>query len=347
MKKTAFILAALLLCMSLGGTAMASMSLDSEDLFAPQKWFGDQADDYVLADLHYFDENADANGTGLLLIFSSDPYLGSMMYELYVRRMKENDDLLNTSRVSKDNCFVRDVVDKEACFDYIGSEKVDSVSSTIEPTKCNLFALGWYWNKNTFFILLGWGDGFPMRLDMDRLIEIRENKANTSQPTEMTKPILPDAWTFFRKELSHKDERNGNMVSSKFYFSPRYFENTDAADEYLYLLQTGGFSLELTDSKVQDYGDSSENYYAFTYTGSGEVEPISVSVNGETMNGDVILVIDDQRDISICGVYIYFSDDFYVMTSMQTCGQRDLVDLIMIEFDEPYSTGLMGKQAAQ
>ena len=62
MKKIISMLLALALCLGLGGTALATTA--PEDLFRPQAWFGDWADDYELINWDYYD---DVGGLGLIL----------------------------------------------------------------------------------------------------------------------------------------------------------------------------------------------------------------------------------------------------------------------------------------
>lgn len=328
MKRPLALLLALALCLGLGGAAMASA--DDGDLYEPQAWFGDWADAYELA---YWDYADDVNSTGLILHFSSQPEAGLQLFTVYADRLRENGELREDSRLTYESDYGG--YDQEVCYTYAGPKDVGSVTSLLGGTRCDLFLDSMWVDEDFLCLVVTWGDGFPMRVDMDEL-DYLPGDPGTTEPADAG--ILPDAWAFFNREVTHGDMEIDNGKRAVFRFEP---DGVSAAYEYASLLQSKRFGLKLTDAWSDGSGGDMTHYYIFDYGGAGEDAEVESYAGGDLRYGDVILRIDDWPGQGWCEVSICFSDALTVADT----GERSYVTGLR-DTGSGGSTGPMGSAAS-
>ncbi len=321
MKKFVSLLLALALCLGLGGAALATTA--TEDLFRPQVWFGDWADDYELINWDYYD---DVGALGLILGFRSEPEAAMQLFLAYADRLSEDGSLQEMSRLKYESDYGE--YDQEACFTYMGRSNVGSVTSLLGGTPCEL-TIDQVWLDDGYpRIVIAWGEGFPMEIDLDEIDILSADVEPVSDPSApaaetVSGPVIPDAWAFFNEEITHEDKNIDNGTQVLFMFDS---DHAAAAYEYADLLQNGGFGLTLTGmlSREQDRSiPSGTYYYIFDYPDAAQIEDY---FNGNYRHGAVTLKINDWPDYGWCEVAIQFSDDLTVADTGDRCSVTGLAD---------------------
>ena len=332
MKKLLALLLALALCLGLGTTALASTA--TEDLFRPQAWFGHWADDYELINWDYYD---DEGALGLILGFRSEPEAALQLFLAYADRLSESDSLQEMSRIEYESNYGE--YDQEACFTYMGRSNVGSVTSLLGGTPCEL-TLDQVWLSDGYpRIVIAWGDGFPMEIDLDEIDILSADVEPVSDPPApaaadtVSGPVIPDAWSFFNEEVTHEDESIENGMQAVFVFDQ---DHVAAAYEYVDLLENGGFGLTLTGTMIKDRSKGG-GYYDYYFDSDGLDEGLlEPSARGAPETCAVHVHINDWPDSGLCELAIRFSASLTVVDTDDRSSVTGLVDL------REYKSGPMG-----
>ncbi len=308
MKRLLSLILALTLCLGLAVPAMASM--DDDHLFEPLEWFEDWPDGSELVNWDIYD---DENATGLLLYFYTDPQVGVDLFDAYTGRLDECGDVLRVGKEEFDSGFSGkdNDTDRESRYRYLGRKRTGVVTALRSGEYCD-FAVQQVWLDEDFLLVaLAWGEDFPIEVDPDDLVtpDIDDLVGALSSDELPDGPVIPDAWAFFNEEATHEDENVENGVQSDFWFD---IDGVDAAYEYVELLQSGDFDLELVEEKEQGYSDGGGTYrYYFSYTGDEDVSPVQ-NYNIDRDDVAMAVKINDFPDMGWCEVVIWFSDDLIV-----------------------------------
>ena len=332
MKKLLSLLLALALCLGLGANALASTA--TEDLFRPQAWFGHWADDYELINWDYYD---DEGALGLILGFRSEPEAALQLFLAYADRLSESDSLQEMSRLKYESDYGE--YDQEACFTYMGRSNVGSVTSLLGGTPCEL-TLDQVWLSDGYpRIVIAWGDGFPMEIDLDEIDILSADVEPVSDPPApaaadtVSGPVIPDAWAFFNEEVTHEDESIENGMQAVFVFDQ---DHVAAAYEYVDLLENGGFGLTLTGTMIKDRSKGG-GYYDYYFDSDGLDEGLlEPSARGAPETCAVHVHINDWPDSGLCELAIRFSAGLTVVDTGDRSSVTGLVDL------REYKSGPMG-----
>ena len=332
MKKLVSLLLALALCLGLGGAALATTA--TEDLFRPQAWFGDWADDYELINWDYYD---DVGGLGLILGFRSEPVAAVQLFQAYADRLSEDVSLQEMSRKEYESAYGD--YDQEACYTYLGSSNVGSVTSLLGGTPCELTVDQVWLEDGCPRIVIAWGEGFPLQIDLDGIDVLSADVEPVSDPSApaaaetVSGPVIPDAWSFFNEEVTHDDEKIENGTQAVFSFGQ---DHAAAAYEYVDLLENGGFGLTLTGTLNEDRSKGG-GYYNYYFDSDGLDEGlIDPAARGAPETCAVHVHINDWPDAGLCEVTIRFSEGLTVVDAGERCSVTGLVDL------REYKSGPMG-----
>ena len=318
MKRWISLLLALAVCLGLGGAALAST--DDGDLYEPQAWFGDWADAYELA---YWDYAGDENSTGLILHFSSQPEAGLQLFQVYADRLRENGELREDSRLMYDSDCGD--YDQEVCYTYVGPEDVGPVTSLLGEKQCELFLDSLWMDEDLLAVVVTWGDGFPMRVDMDGLDYLPGDPGTTgggsgsvTYDANSTYLPSPDAW--FDGQLARDEDTDaygGHLVSYKM-----DLEDLPAVEAYVKLLaEDRRFQLEMADSSEEDFTEhAGQKYYSsyFRYTGSASTG--TVDYNERVPDCAVAVAYSEDFDQGTCSMTVCYASEFTLVDDGDRCG---------------------------
>ncbi len=322
------------------------------DTFRPLVWFDGKADAYELYD---WDTSEDGSVTGVCFIVEDDADTARQIFQAYADQLSEEDCLQEMSRQQ----YERDSggSGQEACYTYTGGESVGKVRSSYSLTRCDLTVCLMLPQDGDGFIELIWGDGFPMDIapydtgiervyymtDSEDVGEIVSTDAaetvSTPVPTPVTSGdgILPDAHAFFNGELIHTEEDITNGTKAVFSVKQEY---AAAMYEYVDLLNSGRFGLTLRQTITDEHSGSDMTYeYFFDYTGSRDVDQVSLYTNSDYVYGAVIVRVNDWPKWGWCEMSIDFSDDLTVADTGDRCSITGLVDDTENGFSGPMGGG--------
>ncbi len=322
MKRWISLLLALAMCLGLSGAALAST--DDDDLYEPQAWFGDWADAYELA---YWDYAGDENSTGLILHFSSQPEAGLQLFTAYADRLQENGELREDSRQTYDSDYGD--YDQEVCYTYVGTKDVGTVTSLLGGKQCEFFLDSLWVGEDFLAVVVTWGDGFPMRVDMDALDYLPGDAGTTgggsgsvTYDANSTYLPSPDAW--FDDQLVRGEDTEaygGRLVSYRM-----DLEDLPAAEAYVKLLEDRRFQLELADSSEDDFTKhAGQKYYSsyFRYTGGASTG--TVDYNERVPDCAVVVVYSEDFDQDTCSMTVCYASGFTFVDDGDRWG-RDVTD---------------------
>lgn len=116
-------------------------------------------------------------------------------------------------------------------------------------------------------------------------------------------PVLPDPYYFFQGKFRHREDNGG--ISMGF-----GAEALDAVYEYVDLLQSDKFQLDLRDTWHDPVAFGGDNYYIFDYTGGQTLTGGRMRVNGKTEKAAVIVFVDDCTGLGFVNFTIVADDAF-------------------------------------
>ena len=335
MKKLIALLLAMTLCLGLGGTAMAGM--DDDHLFEPLEWFEDWPDgsELVIWDI-YDDENA----TGLLLYFYTEPQVGVDLFDAYTRRLDMCGDVLRVGKEDFDSGFSGNYndTDRESRYRYLGRKDVGPVTALRSGEYCD-FAVHQLWlEEDLLVVALAWGDGFPIEVDPDDLVDVQfPDEGTVSDPSApaagggnvtydaySTYLPSPDAW--FNGQLARGEDMDaygGHLVS--YYMD---LEALPAIEAYVQLLaEDSRFQLKEVESGEADFTKyTGQIFYSsfFDYTGSASTG----TVDYPSDHGPCAVVVAYSEDFvrGACGMTVCYANEFTFVDDGDRWG-GDVTDL--------------------
>ena len=319
------------------------------DTLRPLVWFDGKVDAY---DQYDWDDYGDENAAALEFFVEDDTDAAQQIFEAYADQLSEEDFLKETSREQYKNGF--GAYNKMACYDYTGGRDVGTVTSMYVLKRCNMTVSLVLMKTGGGIITLAWGDGFPIDTapydtDIERVYHSDDTEdGEESAPAKEDAPyeddipaedvpddaadstvtsgdgILPDAHAFFNGELIHTEEDITNGMMAVFSVKQEY---AAAAYEYVELLNSGRFGLTLRQTITDEHNASDlTTEYFFDYTGSRDVDQVSLYTNSKDVYGAVIVRVNDWPKWGWCEISIRFSDDLTVADTGDRCSITGLVD---------------------
>ncbi len=335
MKKLIALLIAMALCLGLGGTAMAGM--DDDHLFEPLEWFEDWPDG---SELVIWDINDNENATGLLLYFYTDPQVGVDLFDAYTRRLDMCGDVLRVGKEDFDSGFSGNYndTDRESRYRYLSRKDVDSITALCSGEYCD-FAVHQLWlEEDLLVVALAWGDGFPIEVDPDDLVNVQlPDEGTASDPSApaagggnvtydaySTYLPSPDAW--FDGQLARGEDMDaygGHLVS--YYMA---LEDLPAIEAYVQLLEEDSrFQLKEAESTEADYTKYTGQIFHrgfFDYTGSASTGTVDYPDD----HGPCAVVVAYSEDFvrGACGMTVCYANEFTLVDDGDRWG-GDVTDL--------------------
>ena len=214
---------------------------------------------------------------------------------------------------------------------YNGGARPGTVTSPRTDVVCNVCVMLVinHWSDDTFYLDVYYGSG----------IGLAQGGAPAPAASAVTSGdgILPDAHAFFDGELTHSEESITNGTKAVFSVEQEY---AAAAYEYVELLKSGRFGLSLAQTLTDDHsGADLTTVYVFDYTGSGDVDPVSLYTDGRDVYGAVIVRVNDWPEWGWCEMSIRFSDGLTVADTGDRCTVTGLVDDTDNGFSGPMGGG--------
>lgn len=129
---------------------------------------------------------------------------------------------------------------------------------------------------------------------------------SAQQEDKETSAFLPDPYYFFHEELAHSERSVSGGTEIEFFFA---VNGADAAYEYVELLRSGRFPVQLEYTTSKAYSGDMSYYYSFSYIGSEEVGTVSGTTYPTLdMNNAMIVQLDDWSRYGYCSLVLWVAD---------------------------------------